>query len=97
MRDTPLIIAIARAGEESRVEGMDAGAVHKSNLSFAFPEPKPSRSLYEQRRIVGGFDPDKQVNGRRQDAHVPLSIVRTGSASEHGATDVGMRFEGIRK
>ena len=53
---------------------MDAGAVHKSNLSFAFPEPKPSTSLYEQRRIVGGFDPDKQVNGRRQDAHVPLSI-----------------------
>ena len=75
---------------------MDAGAVHKSNLSFALPEPKPSTSLYEQRRIVGGFDPDKQVNGRRQDAHVPLSIVRTGSAFEHGATDVGMRFEGIR-
>ena len=28
-------------------------------LRFAFPEAKPSTGLYEQRRIFGGFDPDK--------------------------------------
>ena len=34
-------------------------AVHSLVLDICVPEAKPSTGLYEQRRIFGGFDPNK--------------------------------------